>query len=156
MKERIEELNNVHDKTIEEIINLAHGYEICKKDDKFIRFIKEKEYIFNRVKVVKYSEFQNLYNYLEGNTPFSTQHKVKGNEFDSVLVILDNGGWNNYNFEKMFVGGNSETVEIRSKKIFYVCCTRAKENLAVFFHKPSPDVINKAKQLFGKNQIESY
>jgi len=153
LKERIDELSNVDNKTIEEIINKADEYGICKKDDKLQRFIIEKEYVFNRVKEIKFSEFQNLYNYLEGNTPFSTQHKTKGAEFDNVLVILDNGGWNNYNFEKMFAGGNSESVESRTKKIFYVCCTRAKENLAIFFYNPSQTVITRAEELFWNGNI---
>lgn len=153
LKERIDELSNVGDKTIEEIINKADEYGICKKDDKLQRFITEKEYVFNRVKEIKFSEFQKLYNYLEGNTPFSTQHKTKGAEFDNVLVILDNGGWNNYNFEKMFLGSNSESVESRTKKIFYVCCTRTKENLVVFFHNPNQNVIIKAKELFWEENV---
>jgi len=49
---------------------------------------------------LKFETFQNLFKYLEGYTPFSTQHKIKGAEFDDVLVILDNGKWNNYNFER--------------------------------------------------------
>lgn len=150
LKEKIQELSgNVGDKTIEEIINKADEYGICKKDDKFTRFVSEKEYLYNRVKKVKYSEFQNLYNYLEGYTPFSTQHKTKGNEFNNVLVVLDNGGWNNYNFQGLFANSGTDSVRERTKKIFYVCCTRAKENLAVFFHKPSNEIIGKAKEWFG-------
>jgi len=153
LKEQIEELTKVEDKTIEEIINKADEYRICKKDDKLTNFIEKNKYVYNRVKQIKFSEFQNLYNYLEGYTPLSTQHKTKGNEFDNVLVILDNGGWRNYNFEKLFIGGNSESVESRTKKIFYVCCTRAKENLAVFFHSPTQGVITKAKDWFGDNNV---
>jgi len=153
LKERIDELSDVQSKSIEEIINKADEYGICKKDDKLQRFILEREYVFNRVKEIAFSEFQNLHNYLEGNTPFSTQHKTKGAEFDNVLVILDNGGWNKYNFEKMFVGVNSESVETRTRKIFYVCCTRTKENLVVFFHNPTMAVINKANIWFGNSNV---
>ena len=96
---------------------------------------------------------QKLYEYLEGQTPFSTQHKTKGAEFDNVLVILDNGGWNNYSFEKMFLGTASPSVGERTKKIFYVCCTRAKENLAVFFHNPNAQVITKAKEWFNEQNV---
>ena len=138
---------------IDEIIEKADEYGICKKDDKLTRFIDKKEYIYNRVKQIKFLEFQNLYNYLEGYTPLSTQHKTKGNEFDNVLVILDNGGWRNYNFENLFIGGSSESIETRTKKIFYVCCTRAKENLAVFFHNPSGGVINRAGEWFGESNL---
>jgi len=153
LKERIDKLINVGDKTIEKVIDEADEYGICKKDDKLTRFITEKKYVFDRVKVLKFSEFQCLYNYLEGFTPFSTQHKTKGTEFDNILVVLDNGGWNNYNFVKFFENSASESIFVRTSKIFYVCCTRTKENLAVFFHEPSTTVIAKAKELFGENNV---
>ena len=123
------------------------------KNDKLNYKKKKNEYLYNRVKAVKFSEFQKLYDYLEGNTPFSTQHKIKGAEFDNVLVVLANGGWNNYNFEKMFLGTASESVMNRTQKIFYVCCTRAKENLSVFFHNPDEQVIERAKEWFGNGNV---
>ena len=118
-------------------------------DDRLNAFKEKNEYLYNRVMNVKFSEFQKLYEYLEGHTPFSTQHKTKGAEFDNVLVILDNGGWNNYNFGNLFLGTGSASVLDRTQKIFYVCCTRAKENLAVFFHNPDNQVVAKAKEWFG-------
>ena len=153
LKENIESLVNVGDNTIEQVINDANEKRICLIDDKLIAFKENKEYLYNRVKDVKFSEFQKLYEYLEGQTPFSTQHKTKGTEFDNVLVILDNGGWNNYNFGNLFLGTGSASVLDRTQKIFYVCCTRAKENLAVFFHNPDADVIAKAKVWFGEDNV---
>jgi len=153
LKENIDNLVNVGDKTIEEVITDANEKGICMIDDKLIDFKEKKKYLYNRVKDVKFSEFQKLYEYLEGQTPFSTQHKTKGTEFDNVLVILDNGGWNNYNFEKMFLGTATPSVAERTQKIFYVCCTRAKENLAVFFHNPDAQVIAKAKEWFGNDDV---
>lgn len=153
LKESIEVLVNVGDKTIEQVLNIANEKGICLIDDKLIAFKANKEYLYNRVKDVKFSEFQKLYEYLEGQTPFSTQHKVKGAEFDNVLVILDNGGWNNYNFGNLFLGTGSASVLDRTQKIFYVCCTRAKENLAVFFHNPDTHIIEKAEEWFGKKNV---
>ncbi len=153
LKQNIESLINVGDKTIEEVINDANEKGICLIDDKLIAFRLKSEYLYNRVKDVKFSEFQKLYEYLEGQTPFSTQHKIKGTEFDNVLVILDNGGWNNYNFGNFFLETGSASVLDRTQKIFYVCCTRAKEKLAVFFHDPSPKVIVKAEEWFGKQNV---
>ena len=153
LKENIESLVNVGDNTIEQVINDANEKRICLIDDKLIAFKENKEYLYNRVKDVKFSEFQKLYEYLEGQTPFSTQHKTKGAEFDNVLVILDNGGWNNYNFGNLFLETGSATVLDRTQKIFYVCCTRAKENLAVFFHNPDAQVIAKAKEWFGDANV---
>lgn len=153
LKKNIEILVNVGDNTIEKVINDANEKGICLIDDKLIAFKENKEYLYNRVKDVKFSEFQKLYEYLEGQTPFSTQHKVKGAEFDNVLVILDNGGWNNYNFENLFLETGTASVLDRTQKIFYVCCTRAKENLAVFFHNPNIQVIAKAKLWFGSDNV---
>lgn len=153
LKKNIENLVNVGDKTIEEIITEANEKEICLIDDKLETFKEKKEYLYNRVKDLKFSEFQKLFEYLEGQTPFSTQHKTKGAEFDNLLVILDNGGWNNYNFEKMFLGTASPSVMDRTQKIFYVCCTRAKEKLAVFYHNPDAQVIEKAKEWFGEENV---
>jgi DNA helicase-2/ATP-dependent DNA helicase PcrA len=153
LKENIDNLTNVGDKTIEEVIIDANYKGISLIDDKLIEFKEKKEYLYNRVKDVKFSEFQKLYQYLEGQTPFSTQHKTKGIEFDNVLVILDNGGWNNYNFGNLFLETGSLTVLDRTQKIFYVCCTRAKEKLAVFFHNPEAQVIDKAKEWFGGDNV---
>lgn len=153
LKKSIESLLNVGDNTIEQVINDANEKGICLIDDKLIAFKEKKEYLYNRVKDVQFSEFQKLYEYLEGQTSFSTQHKTKGAEFDNVLVVLDNGGWNNYNFGNLFLGTGSPTVLDRTQKIFYVCCTRAKENLAVFFHNPSEQVIEKAIEWFENNNV---
>jgi len=154
LKQNIEALVSLEDKTIEEIINEADSYGICVKDDKLNQFITDKEYVYNRVKKVEFSEFKNLFEYLEGKTPFTTQHKTKGDEFDNVLVILDNGKWTQYNFENLFLeNGNSESVLNRTKKLFYVCCTRAKDSLVVFYHNPSDEVIEKAKEWFEERNI---
>lgn len=172
LKKNIQELVNVEDKTIEDIIDDAHNKGICLKTYNLLKFQTEKVYAYNRIKKVKFSEFQNVYNYLEGLTPYSTQHKVKGDEFNNVLVILDNGNWNKYNFEYLFdslnqeknlIAGKSKTKSKlesfyrtlpRTQKIFYVCCTRAKENLAVYYNNPSLEVIKKAKEWFGEENVK--
>lgn len=155
LKANIEGLVNVEEKTIEEVINEAHAKGICLIDERLERFQNDKTYLYNRVKGVKFKEFQKLYEYLEGKTPFSTQHKTKGDEFDNVLVILDNGGWNSrYNFDRLFtLSAGSESVLTNSQKIFYVCCTRSKERLAVYYHNPSPGVLTKATEWFGAENV---
>lgn len=155
LQKSIDELINVGDKTIEEIIDLANKNQICLIDDSLTNFKTANEYLYDRVKKVKFAEFQKLYNYLEGKTPFSTQHKTKGAEFDNVLIILDNGKWNDYNFEYLFLESGTQSVLERTQKIFYVCCTRSKENLAVFFHQPSAGVIAKAQEWFGDENVVS-
>jgi DNA helicase-2/ATP-dependent DNA helicase PcrA len=153
LKQNIESLVNVGEKTIEQVINEANETQICLIDDSLNKFKENNDYLYNRVKNVRFSEFQNLYEYLEGKTPFSTQHKTKGTEFNDVLVILNNGGWNNYNFENLFLVNGTPSVLGRTQKIFYVCCTRAKERLAVFYHNPVPAVLDKATEWFSAENI---
>jgi DNA helicase-2/ATP-dependent DNA helicase PcrA len=154
IKAIVDTIKGMSECAIDEVINFADEKGICKKDDKFKRFVEKNEYLFNRVKHVNFQEFQNLYKYLEGHTPFSTQHKIKGAEYDNVFVILDNGSWSNYNFALLFGDGDgSPSVLVRTQKIFYVCCTRAKENLIVFYHDPSPLIIRKAQEWFGENNV---
>jgi DNA helicase II / ATP-dependent DNA helicase PcrA len=149
LKQRIEELVNAGDASIGDIIDRADQIGIVRIDDRLEKFKTQKKYVYDQVVNVPFSQFQALYKYLEGFTPFSTQHKTKGREFDNVLVVMDNGNWNSYNFDGLFTDQGKDTVLARTRKIFYVCCTRARENLAVYYHQPSQDVLNKAKELFG-------
>tara|TARA_B100000949_G_scaffold233275_1_gene249329 strand:+ start:3633 stop:5552 length:1920 start_codon:yes stop_codon:yes gene_type:complete len=154
LKDRIENLINVGNKTIGEVIEEAHENGICIKGDGLNRFVTEKKYVFNRVKSLQFKEFQALYEYLEGRTPFLTQHKTKGAEYDNVLVILDNGGWPSFNFKYLFENTpNKDSVINRTRKLFYVCCTRAKEELVVYFHSPTNQVIDQAKEWFGEENV---
>ena len=156
IKEIIDTLKGMSSNTIEEVIEYAADKLICRKDDNFNKFVQSNDYLYNRVKEVEFKEFQNLFYYLEGFTPFSTQHKIKGAEFENVLVVLDNGGWNSlYNFKNLFTLEGSESILKQTQKIFYVCCTRAKENLIVYYDSPNDKVIAKAKEWFGKdNTVE--
>lgn len=154
IRDIVDKIENMSKSSIDEVISFADSSGICKKDDKLSRFIIENEYLYNRIKILKFEEFQNLFYYLEGYTPFSTQHKIKGAEFNNVLVILDNGKWNDYNFEYLFCNRtDKQSVLSRTQKIFYVCCTRSKENLTVYYHNPSDIVIQKAKEWFGEKNV---
>lgn len=159
--DNIEKLISMENESIESVVDFADQVGLCRKDDKFLSFVEKNEYLYWRVQQVKYGEFQNLYKYLEGYTPFSTQHKIKGLEYENVLVFLENGGWSNYNFEYLFnkhifstlSKSKQETyprILKRTKKLFYVCVTRAKGNLVVFYPNPTEGVLEGAIELFGE------
>jgi DNA helicase II / ATP-dependent DNA helicase PcrA len=156
LKESIEQLKSMKDKPIGEVIDFADEKGIWRKDERFLKFITEKEYVYKRVKAIKYQELCNLYDFVEGFTPFSTQHSIKGAEFDNVLVAMDNGGWSMFNFKNMMLDeGNADVLE-RTKKMFYVCCTRAKKNLVVLFVDASEKIIERANLLFGQINVKSF
>ncbi|MCK4387084.1 MAG: ATP-dependent helicase [Candidatus Pacebacteria bacterium] len=156
LKDNIDKLEDCSEKTIEETINFADKLGIVEKDDKLQNFISEHEEQYNKVKDLSYSEVINLFEYRDEHSPYSTQHGVKGAEFENVFVILNNGRWNQYNFSYLFENRNDkESIVNRTRKIFYVCCSRAKKNLVVFYHNPSEQVLSQAKEWFGeKNVVE--
>ncbi|MET4632081.1 superfamily I DNA/RNA helicase, partial [Bradyrhizobium sp. I1.8.5] len=84
-------------------------------------------------------------NYVNKESPFSTQQGIKGAEFDRVLVVLDDdeGTHVQFSYDK-YLGikplsdreeanrreGKETTVD-RTRRLFYVCCTRALKDLVV-------------------------
>ena len=92
------------------------------------------------------------------STPFATKHGVKGDEFETVLVVLDDSGaaWNFYSFEKYLSGAddtaNPERAR-RSRNVFYVCCSRARQRLAVVdMGKASAAKTERMQALFGTDR----
>jgi DNA helicase-2/ATP-dependent DNA helicase PcrA len=153
LKECIDEIDAMSGRPIIEVIDYAEKHGLVRKDDAFTNFLVRKPYLFNRVAPVICSSYLALYEYLEGRTTYSTQHKIKGREFDRVLVVLDSGGWNKYNFNYLFENAGNPSVRERTEKLFYVCCTRSKESLAVYFRDPSVKVITRAKEWFGDGNV---
>ena len=169
MNELIELMKSQNDK-IYEIIDKANNILNIKNDERYIEFIENRGwYLWNRIKDISFSEYVKSIEYQKEYLPFSTQHSVKGSEFDNVLVILDNGNWNKYNFnlllENIFDNNNvldksKKNIFNRTKKLFYVCCTRAKENLIVFIQINNQKInkekiISNAKELFGEENVIS-
>ena len=153
LADAITKLRGMSDCSIGEVLEFCNTSGLRRLDDRIEVFKASKPYLYHRLSAVRYKEFMNLFEYLEGRTPFSTQHKVKGNEFERVFVALDNGNWNLYNFEYLFSDSGTASVLERSRKIFYVCCTRAREELVVYFNGPSAASIEKAKQWFGEDNV---
>jgi len=154
LKDKIEQLKNSSSTTIEEVIELAHTLGIIKKDDRLNIYIRDHAEEFNNAKIIQYKEIQNLYRYSQELSPYSTQHGVKGAEFDNVFVVLNNGKWNQYNFKYLFENtARKESVIERTRKIFYVACSRAKNNLVVYFPQPTQLVLIRARELFGNDNV---
>jgi DNA helicase-2/ATP-dependent DNA helicase PcrA len=112
-----------------------------------------------RLRDVKYQEIVNLVRFVDGFTPFATQHSVKGAEFENVLVVFG-GGWNQYNWPRMLeymVAGEKPTTAHqkgfnRARNLFYVSVSRPKRRLAVLFTQTMSDKsLGVLKTLFANN-----
>lgn len=139
---------------IMEVIDYAHEQGLCIKDDRFNDFILQKPYLFARLTGLRYSSFQNLYEYLEGRTTFSTQHKIKGREFERVLVVLDAGGWNNYNFNYLFENGGNESVRERTSKLLRVLY-ESEGSPGSVFPQSQPGCTRSSRELVREGKYES-
>jgi DNA helicase-2/ATP-dependent DNA helicase PcrA len=100
--------------------------------------------------------------FVSENTPLSTQHGVKGEEYKDVLVVFDDveAAWNNFSFTKTLTpntsGPPTEGQYERSRKLAYVCFSRAEENLRILLFTPDPDAAKKeliSNNLFEERQI---
>ena len=83
--------------------------------------------------------------YIEELSPFATQQGIKGAEFDKVLVVVDDqeGRSNAFSYGKYFgvtplsetdqghVDAGRDSVIGRTRRLFYVCCSRALSDLTV-------------------------
>lgn len=156
LKKKVDKLNNnLENKTIDFIINEADELHLIKKDEAIVQFIKENEESYELIKELLFAEIIALNEFEQEKTPFSTQHGVKGAEFENVLIILDNGNWNQYNFKVLFENSGSESIKMRTKKIFYVCCSRAINNLVVYAERPTEKMLATARDWFGVENVIS-
>jgi DNA helicase II / ATP-dependent DNA helicase PcrA len=92
------------------------------------------------------SELHGYRHYLEDMSPFATQQGVKGAEFERVLVLIDDEEGSSqrlFSYEKYFgiaplsdkdrenIESGADNVVDRTRRLFYVCCSRATRDLAV-------------------------
>lgn len=101
--------------------------------------------------------------YIEEESPFATQQGVKGAQFERVLVILDEeeGSHSHFSYGKYFefvplserdeenIEAGIDSVLDRTRRLFYVCCSRAVKDLAVVIFTPEVDQARAAIQRMG-------
>lgn len=89
--------------------------------------------------VARYAE------YIDNNTTYSTQHGVKGEQYDKVMVVYDDveAAWNQYSFNKVLTpltaGEPTERQRSVTQKLAYVSFSRAKEDLRVLMFTANPE-----------------
>ena len=140
--------------TIEDVLKFAEVKGLLKEDDLFNDYILNKGfYLWERIKKITFNQYRKSVLYLKEFSPICTQHSVKGSEYDNVLLVLESD-WNKYDFNTLFGKGSSNSnVQLRTKKLFYVCITRAKKNLIIYMPTNDSDILGKAKDFFGEENV---
>lgn len=151
----MEFLDELEQLSIEAIIKIGSSI-LSLPTDNLNNYIENRgKYHWERLKNIPFGEYIKSIEYLREELPYATQHSVKGSEFKNVLIILDNGNWTKYNFEYIFQNGKTQTVTDRTRYLFYVCVTRAMENLVLFMPTTDPDIIRNVESYFGEENTLS-
>jgi DNA helicase-2/ATP-dependent DNA helicase PcrA len=96
--------------------------------------------------------------YVSDAAPYDTHQGVKGREFERVMVLmdpLDTRGFM-FDYEKLFgakppsaadqknMREGKETSLDRTRRLFYVTCSRARQSLAIVAYSEAPDLVRRS------------
>jgi DNA helicase-2/ATP-dependent DNA helicase PcrA len=116
------------------------------------------------------NELINYVNYIDGRSSFGTHQGVKGLQFERVMAILDDDEASGFlfNYEK-FLGiknlsendrkneaQGEDNALSRTRRLFYVICSRAEKSLAVVCYTKSPELLKGKlieKEWFDESEI---
>ncbi|MFH6960649.1 UvrD-helicase domain-containing protein [Flavobacterium aquidurense] len=165
--------NNRNNKTVKEVLRiiLEKGLIFSKNHEEFIvrinqnlegidpeikRKIEQDKFFYESFISLSYNEISNFWRHIQNETVFSTKHGTKGDEYRNVLTVIDDTEWvQKYNFNNFF--NNSEVDnerKLRTRNLFYVECSRAKENLVVLMlSKIEENSLLNIKKWFGTEKV---
>lgn len=110
-----------------------------------------------------FSQIKKYDNYLSEKSKFGTHQGVKGLEFPRVMVILDDEESRGFlfSYDKLFgskelsiadkknLQEGKETGIDRTRRLFYVTCSRAEKSLAIVAYTDKPEVVMQNALEFG-------
>lgn len=120
---------------------------------------------------VPFSQIMKYNEYVTDNAMFGTHQGVKGLQFPRVAVILDDEEARGFlfSYEKLFdvkaptdadrknIAEGNETSVDRTRRLFYVICSRAEESLAIIAYTANPDSVRQKvlkEDWFTEDEIE--
>jgi len=165
-------------KSVKEVMEFVESRKLIQKSDAVQKFIDQVNSDFDKLEdgpekirlannktfydslmELPYNEIISFFQFTQNHTVFSTKHGTKGEEYRNVLTVIDDKDWVNeaegYNFEGFFddTDPNIER-KLRTRNLFYVECSRAKENLVVLALSPMGELaLNNVKKWFGNDNV---
>lgn len=171
--------------TIGDVLSCAIEHKIIAQDDRLAPFLaaspsaseseEDSDDTSEDVSITAFlgspaAEIAALRGYIQNQSPFDTHQGIKGAEFDRVLVVLDDdeARYNLFSYSRFFgleppsetdlenARAGKETTIDRTRRLFYVCCSRARLDLAVALFVANPDRSREkvvATKIFQNDQV---
>ncbi|WP_170755631.1 UvrD-helicase domain-containing protein [Ruegeria lacuscaerulensis] len=152
-----QKLNELWDtRTVKEVLQYCRDNDLCSISERLAyqmdrksreEFDRENEdhqrekgdWLADQFFTLETEELERYFKFLDESSPFSTQHGAKGEEYENVLVMIDDieANWNTYSFSKFLTpkvaGDPTDRQRELTEKLAYVCFSRAEVNLRVLF-----------------------
>ena len=161
-------LNGNHN--IGQVLHYLEEHHLLLLDDRFKTFMRAEQvegspieidedannirYLMTAYFDIPVKQMLDYRSYLLNESAYSTQHSIKGAEFERVLVILDDEEGNSfYSYNKLFgvtelSNRDNENLQqginstpARTRRLLYVCCSRALRDFAVILFVDDPPSI---------------
>lgn len=166
-----EKLSKAKLRTLKDVLQILISSKLVPIPPKVLEFYNDisinpnKEYqngTVQQIAEIPYVEFSKGVDYLKPDSVFSTDHGVKGEEYDNVIFVVSKG-WNNYQFDKYMPQKVDDIQEAdrasyeRNRNLFYVCCSRPQKRLIIFVSIPVDGEFKVyLEKLVGKDNIITY
>lgn len=158
--------NHINDKPMKDFISELHKLDLFEIPEFFLLEDQnsEKWRNWNTALDCSFVEFYRYFRYKEKVDGFVTQQGSKGLEYNNVMVIIndDEQGGNQISYEKLFgvdglsstdknnIKQNKDNALSRTRRLFYVAASRAKESLAIVIYTKD---VNKTKEFFINHDL---
>ena len=158
-----------NDPTLYEVIKNISESELLKIPDVFSIIINRKDIevedesdkpnktieAWEQVLKTPFHQLEQYSEYIDDKSSFGTHQGVKGLEFPRVMVVLDDEDARGFlfSYEKLLgakepsatdtrnIAEGKETSIDRTRRLFYVCCSRAEESLAIVAYTKAPKAV---------------
>nr|WP_107783531.1 UvrD-helicase domain-containing protein [Nitrosomonas nitrosa] len=121
--------------------------------------------------LTSFGQAKSYVDYVTGKASFDTHQGVKGLEFPRVMVIIDDTSARGFlfSYDKLFgvkdktkadldnEKAGKETGIDRTRRLFYVTCSRTEESLAIVAYSDNPQIVKQnaiAQSWFSEKEIE--
>lgn len=143
--------------------NAGQGYEVDGTEDGAAEDTSPELSAWSKALEAPLSQIERYDLYARGQSQFGTHQGVKGLEFPRVLVVINDDEARGFLFayDKFFgakeksktdhenEAAGRETSADRTRRLFYVTCSRAERSLAIVYYSPDPGLARNAVLQYG-------